>query len=285
MPGKMKKLRKLNYLIVTLLLLATGCFEEREELNKKWVAFDDARIEQLESDDDPIEVTISYSGGLRSSDIDVTYTISSPDGAVEGEDYELPASSGSVTIPAGEASVSFVAIEELIDNAVSDGARTVVLTLEDADGLTLGFPGPDGIKKSIELVIKDDDCPFDLNTLAGDYDVEIISEASFGNPAGSWFTETTISVGSTANTLKDINLWDFGSPGVITINPTTKDVTIEGVQFLYTNATGLARYGIQGTQPAGTVINNCGIFTVKLEVVRENQTTVANRSVIIYTKK
>jgi hypothetical protein len=285
MMTAMKKLRILNYLVLTLLFLATGCFEEQENLTKTWVAFDLAKIEQLESSEDPVEVSLSYSGALRSSDIVVTYTLSSPDGAVEGEDYTLPATSGTITIPAGEATVSFVALEELIDNDVSDGARTVVLTLEDADGLTLGFPGPDGLKKSISLVIKDDDCTFDLNTLAGDYDVEIISVASFGNPAGSWFSTCTITVGTEPNTLKDNNFWDFGSPGVITVDPVTFDVTIEGTQFVYANASGLARYAIQGTQPAGTIVNNCGIFTVNMELTRENGTTVANISQIIYTKK
>lgn len=281
----MKNLRIVNCLVLTLLLVVSGCFEEREPLNKTWVAFDDATVEELESSTDPVEVSISYSGPLKSTDIAVSYTISSPDGAVEGDDYILPTTSGSVVIPAGEATVSFTAIEELIDNVVSDGARTVLLTLQSADGLTLGFPGPDGLKKSIAIVIKDDDCPFDLSTLAGEYDVEIVSEAAFGNPAGSWFTTTTISVGSDPNTLKDINFWDFGSPGIITVDPTTHSTTIVGAQFLYTNASGLARYAIQGTQPPGTVVNNCGIFTVNIEVTRENQTTVANRSVITYTKK
>ena len=281
----MKKIKNLSFLVVTLLLLATSCFEEQEKLKKTWVSFDNAKIEQLESNDDPIEVSLSYSGALRSSDLTVTYTISSPDGAVEGDDYILPTSSGTVTIPAGEATVSFVAIEELIDNAITESSRSVVLTLEDAEGLTLGFPGPDGIKKSITLVIKDDDCPYDINTLVGDYDIVIVNEGTFGAGLLQVFSTTTISLGATANTLKDANLWDFGNQGVITVNPTTKATTIDGAQLLYTNAGGLNRYAIQGTQSAGTIVNNCGIFTVKFEVTREDQTTVANRSVVTYTKQ
>ena len=282
---KMRKIRIFYTLVLAMLFMATSCFDEKENLTKTWVAFDLAKVEILESAGDPVEVSVSYSGALRSDDIVIEYSLSSPDGALEGSDYTLPATSGEVVIPAGEASVKFVALQSLIDNDVSDGARSVVLTIESADGLTIGFPGPDGLKKSTTILIKDDDCAFDLNTLAGEYDVEIISEASFGNPAGSWLSTATISVGTEPNTLKDNNFWDFGNPGVITIDPVTLEVTIEGVQFVYNNASGLPRYAIQGTQAAGTIVNNCGIFTVNMELTIQDQTTVANRSVIIYTKK
>lgn len=177
----MKQTRIFTYSILTLFFLATGCFEEQKNLTKTWVAFEDASVEHAENDGDPVEVTVSYSGKLRTSDIEVTYTVSSTD-AIEGADYILPANSGSVTIPAGEASVTFVAIEELIDNGVLEGDKTIILTLESAGDLTVGFPGPDGIKKSTTITVVDDDCA--IPSLAGTYHVvnRNASPAPCGDP-------------------------------------------------------------------------------------------------------
>ncbi|MEQ9403065.1 MAG: hypothetical protein RIM99_05725 [Cyclobacteriaceae bacterium] len=284
----MKIINKLYVILFAIALMTVSCTETETEavFNGSFVAFNAGTAGTLESSTDQLALPITMAGPLLTTDLVVDFTVSIENGTES--DYTLSNTTGSLTIPAGEVADTIWITP--VDNFVEDGAKVVTITLSGAnESVTLGLPGPDANNKSIVVTLSDDDCAFDINAFAGDYNVEIISEVGFGNPGGSWFSTTTLSVGSDPNTLVDANWWDFGETGVITLDPSDPaNLTTELVgapQFTYFNGAGLPRYSIQGTQPLGT-FNTCeASMVVNMELTREDQTTIANRSVIIYTKQ
>ena len=147
----------LKYFTLSIVLLATSCFEKRDHAIKNtWVAFDVAEVEVLENAGTPTEVAILYSGPLRAEDLTINYTVSH--NAVEGADFTFPDQMGTVVIPAGQASATFTALQSVIDNDVKDLDRVITLTIENAGELNVGFPGPDQGRKSMTITIVDNDC-------------------------------------------------------------------------------------------------------------------------------
>lgn len=74
-----------------------------------------------------------------------------------------------VTIPAGEASTSFVF--RTIDDLFASGDKEVVFALSGAGSFDLGV-GESEIGKSLKLTIVDDDCPINIADWVGTYMVE-----------------------------------------------------------------------------------------------------------------
>jgi hypothetical protein len=192
---------------------------------------------------------------------------------------------GTVNIPAGE--TTFVIAVTPVNNFDSDGNADITISLVDGD-IPVGIGGEGNFRTQNVITIVDDDCPFDINDFTGSYNVEIVSQVGFGNPAGSYFSTTTLSLGEEPNTLIDSNFWDFGSPAVITFDPSDpSNYTVELVgepQFVYFNASGLARFAIQGIMPLGSFSTCTQSFQVNMELTREDGVTVANRSEIFYTR-
>jgi hypothetical protein len=279
----MKKVLFIKVIMLSMLVLVTACFEERDNsIDKTWVSFDETAIEIPENNEDPIEASITYSGPLRNEPIQVNYTISSPDGAVLGEDYILPETSGIVTIPAGQSSVTFDVVE-ILDNDAEDGNRPIVVTIESAAGLTIGFPGPDQLKKSATITIVDNDCAFDIADFIGQYDVEVQNAGTFGYGATSGTYSTSLEAGTEPNSLVDPGFWEF-SPAQMIIDPTTLTVTMDGTQYAYTNASGLDRFWGEGDE-AGA-LSTCNLtFTVNAVIYLQDQATVANIMTLTYTRK
>ena len=89
--------------------------------------------------------TVTRTGGGTASPLTVSYTVSGS--ATSGSDYA--ALSGSVTIPAGQSSAT-ISIGP-IDDTDMEGAETVILTLVDAAGYSVGTPSTDTV------TIADDD--------------------------------------------------------------------------------------------------------------------------------
>jgi len=169
----MKNLR--IYLYITLMVgITTSCFEEFDGGLKEnfWVSFEADAISISESESGNISTNLLFSASPQSSDVTLTYSISSPNGAENGTDYTLPPESGSVTIPAGKTSVEFVLLESVINDDIIEGEKTVVFTLESAGEFGVGFPGPDGNKKTFEVRIQEDD-------------FTVIAFTSFEEPFGS----------------------------------------------------------------------------------------------------
>lgn len=139
----MKNIR--TYVIMLLLSVVTvSCFEENEFLipdSLSWVGFEESSFFIAEDGGQGVSVDFLVSAGPLSQALTVNYSVSSSKAEV-GVDYSLPSGSGSFTVPAGENSVSVSLIESVLNNENVTGDRTVVFTITDADGFTLG--GPDG---------------------------------------------------------------------------------------------------------------------------------------------
>jgi len=154
----MKKIIKYIY-IPLILLIMSACFEEYDRILEEsfWVSFKTIASTVSESESGNITATVVLSGAAQASDVQVNYSVSSPDEAVADVDYVLPDDSGSFTIPAGELVVEVVLLESVINDDIIEGTKTVVFTLESAGSFGVGFPGPDGTRKTFELKIQEDD--------------------------------------------------------------------------------------------------------------------------------
>jgi hypothetical protein len=271
------------FIIFAFIGIFLSCDEEPEKIlfeGPHFVFFESgASLSILESSDEIIEIPVKISLA-QSTDVSIQLQITSSS-AVENSDFEI-LSPEELTIEAGEYETLFRF--RAINNDVLESEKRIVSVKilsasEDIDVQVLG-------EVSIEIV--NDDCAFDINNFVGAYTVEITSEFDFGNPAGLYVSETSLTLGSAPNTLVDASFWDFGNSVVITLdpsNPSSYTASLVGAQLVYNNASGLARYAIQGTQPLGSFTTCDGGLIVNMELTRENQTTVANRSVIKYIKK
>jgi hypothetical protein len=280
----MKNVYSKFLMLVVAIGISFSCEEEFQVLNPDsyFVQFGQTSRDVTESVT-TIKIPVTLAAPEQGSAVAIQYQITGT--AVEGVDYEFDSEKGAASIIAG--SFADTVIINILNDFEADGSKQLVLELSSAtNGLNAGL-GAFG--KKFTLNIADDDCPFDINDFVGAYTVEITSEAAFGNPAGLYVSETTLKLGDDPNTLIDENFWDFGPNSVvITLDPSDPSNLIAklvGVQFVYNNAVPLPRYAIQGTQPLGS-FNTCESgLVVNMELTRENQTTVANRSVIKYIKK
>lgn len=153
----MKKIIK--YIVLSLLVaVSQSCFEENEFVIPEefaWVGFKTNGLDIAEDAGTGVVVDILVASKPLSEPLTINYTVSSDD-AVEGVDYNLPSGSGTATIPSGSSHVSATLIESVINNNDIVGARTVVFTITDAGGYTLG--GPDGeYGVTLEVTITEDD--------------------------------------------------------------------------------------------------------------------------------
>jgi hypothetical protein len=231
-----------------------------------------------------IKIPVTLAAPKQSSITDITYGITGT--AVEGKDYTIVTSSGKSTIASG--SFADTVKINVLNDFDADGAKQLVLTLASAtNGLQAGL---NAAGKTYTLNIADDDCAFDINDFVGSYDVEITSTAGFGLPSGLYTAETSLKLGTAANTLIDENFWDFGPNSVtITLDPSDPANLVAKLvgapQQVYVNASALPRFAIQGSRPFGS-FNTCETgIVVNMELTRQDGVTVANSSVIRYIKK
>lgn len=275
----MLKLRIYIYVVLFASILA--CEEERKTFEGPFHArFTASTLTISEGDvDESQTVSMHLAAPLQSSDVRLSFAISggqlNTDFSIKADDkYRLEASGNSVTItvPRGELFALF-SISPINNDDVSEaGSKTIIFTLTDASGFQVGIGE---IGKRFALVIQDDDCPFNLNALAGSYDVTICSSVSFFLGAGcnnTW--TTTLALGSDPNTLLDTNFLDDEQQILITVDPASLTTTIAR-QFAYTNAAGLPRD--VGTRDSGAgLISTCGpSFTVNFYIIDH---TGANRT-------
>ncbi len=156
----MKKINFISFLIICFVILATSCENddiESKELDSSlyWVSFADVNISAVENTVGIITAKVSLSADTQNTDVPITYSVSSPDGAVDGVDYTLPAGFGNAVILAGE---HFVDIElaTLINDDLVEGDKTLVYTLESAGNFNVGLPNT-GSGNTYTLTIKEDD--------------------------------------------------------------------------------------------------------------------------------
>lgn len=95
--------------------------------------------------------TLHYTGPKPSAPIVVNFVVTCGNGLAEGVDYKVATAGGKITFMPGiyEQVIKIDWIPHEIDESKDN---TVTISLVSADGVTLGYPGPDKLMK--DLVIR-----------------------------------------------------------------------------------------------------------------------------------
>ena len=181
------------FTIFAAITLFMSCDENRETIDSlsypadAFVSFSTSSVSVLESNSSTINIVmnLSNSAAAATTASSVGFTITS-DNAVEGVHYTILDDKTSFNLAAGIFSDSVQIVP--IDNGEEDGDKVITITLTDAP-VTLGFPGPDGLGKSVVLTLQDDDCAVSLEGLgAATWSGEDTVPASQAGPNASLIT-------------------------------------------------------------------------------------------------
>ncbi len=95
--------------------------------------------------------TLHYTGPKPSAPIVVNFVVTCGNGLAEGVDYKVATAGGKITFMPGiyEQVIKIDWLSHEIDESKDN---TVTISLVSADGVTLGYPGPDKLMK--DLVIR-----------------------------------------------------------------------------------------------------------------------------------
>ncbi len=95
--------------------------------------------------------TLHYTGPKQSAPIVVNFVVTCGNGLAEGVDYKVATAGGKITFMPGiyEQVIKIDWLPHEIDESKDN---TVTISLVSADGVTLGYPGPDKLMK--DLVIR-----------------------------------------------------------------------------------------------------------------------------------
>ena len=95
--------------------------------------------------------TLHYTGPKPSAPIVVNFVVTCGNGLAEGVDYKVATAGGKITFMPGiyEQVIKIDWLPHEIDESKDN---TVTISLVSADGITLGYPGPDKLMK--DLVIR-----------------------------------------------------------------------------------------------------------------------------------
>lgn len=163
----MKNILIYIWVIVTVGLFA-GC--ENSDIDHSYggpwfLAFRDATQQALESAPQAVKVEVQLVAPLQKKAVNVNFELSSED-LVSGKDYKLVNETNTLTFEPGEL-IKYVEVQ-LFDNLDITGDRklNIKLTSTDAD-VRIGQPGEGNKRDVCVLVVKDDDCPFTMETFSG----------------------------------------------------------------------------------------------------------------------
>ncbi len=124
-----------------------------------------------------VKTTIRYTGKVLDTDLSVNYKITYPNqnAAIEGDDFELPANSGVINIPAGQSSVTVELIASIFTNTEArDSNRSIYFDLEPINGFTLGKPDDNsGVNTQVIIGLDIDPISSDPNDEIGDKKLSI----------------------------------------------------------------------------------------------------------------
>lgn len=147
-----KILWKLPYLLAALAL--TVACNKIETFDGAFVAFDTAKSSVVSIDAEGEftgSYTVHYTGLKPSAPIVVSFAVTCGDGLAEGIDYKVATVGGKITFMPGiyEQTIKIDWLPHDIDETKDN---TVTIRLLSAEGVTLGYPGPDRLMK--DLVIR-----------------------------------------------------------------------------------------------------------------------------------
>lgn len=143
---------KLPCLLAALALI--GACNKIATLDGAFVAFDTAKSSVVSIDAEGEftgSYTVHYTGPKPSAPIVVSFAVTCGDGLSEGIDYKVATVGGKITFMPGiyEQTIKIDWLPHDIDETKDN---TVTISLLSADGVTLGYPGPDRLMK--DLVIR-----------------------------------------------------------------------------------------------------------------------------------
>lgn len=162
--------------IIYLLFIAfalVSCDEDEttfEPLNypsDSFVAIETGDVEVLESTPQLIIINVFYANTEEGHTSDVKVDFQITGNGVEGTHYTIQDNKSQLSFSAGVFNDKIVIIP--IDNATEDGDKLLKfeLTSSSSSSANIGYPGPDGFGKSINITLTDDDCSFTFADLDG----------------------------------------------------------------------------------------------------------------------
>ena len=124
-----------------------------ETFTDAFIAFDSSKSSAVSVDAEGEftgSYTVHYTGPKPAAPISVTFSVTSGDGLEEGIDYRVATPGGKLTFLPGvyEQTVKIDWLPHDIDQSKDN---TVTISLMSADGVTLGYQGPDRLMKDIVI--------------------------------------------------------------------------------------------------------------------------------------
>lgn len=139
---------------LAMLIMAMVSCNKITLFDEAFVAFDTAKSSVVSIDADGEftgSYTLHYTGPKPSAPIVVNFVVTCGNGLAEGVDYKVATAGGKITFMPGiyEQVIKIDWLPHEIDESKDN---TVTISLVSADGVTLGYPGPDKLMK--DLVIR-----------------------------------------------------------------------------------------------------------------------------------
>lgn len=135
------------------LALTVAC-NKIETFDGAFVAFDTAKSSVVSIDAEGEftgSYTVHYTGPKPSAPIVVSFSVTCGEGLAEGTDFKVATSGGKITFMPGIYN-QVIKIDWLPHDIDETKDNTVTISLLSAEGVTLGYPGPDRLMK--DLVIR-----------------------------------------------------------------------------------------------------------------------------------
>lgn len=151
----MRILNKITELAMLMLIAVSAASCNKITLfDEAFVAFDTAKSSVVSINaigEFTGSYTLHYTGPKPSAPIVVNFVVACGNGLAEGVDYKVATAGGKITFMPGiyEQVIKIDWIPHEIDESKDN---TVTISLVSADGVTLGYPGPDKLMK--DLVIR-----------------------------------------------------------------------------------------------------------------------------------
>lgn len=178
----MKKIK--SFLLFALIIGAFAACEKVDDPivydGEAFYRFNGTASEVAENSADPVTIDVVYStisGGSGSVSFDIT-------GGTEGVDYTLLNSSNSLNLGSDTDYKASIQIQPIDNDVFAATPTQLTISLSNASGGVIGFPGPDNAGTSTHtLTIIDDDCF--SPSMDGTYDVMTTVNAT-GGAAATW---------------------------------------------------------------------------------------------------
>ena len=151
----MRILNKITELATLMLIAVSAVSCNKITLfDEAFVAFDTAKSSVVSinaTGEFTGSYTLHYTGPKPSAPIVVNFVVTCGNGLAEGVDYKVASAGGKITFMPGiyEQVIKIDWLPHEIDESKDN---TVTISLVSADGVTLGYPGPDKLMK--DLVIR-----------------------------------------------------------------------------------------------------------------------------------